>query len=351
MKNVVFKMTVVLVLLGGLVSGWLYMGFQKFLITPLTVEPEGVVVEIKSGQTLTSFSRSLYKDNIVSHPKYLVWYGRLQGQADKIKVGEYMIKPHDTAKMLFEKIINGQTLQYSARFVEGWTFRELLADLAKNEHLVHTLKGLKPKQVMKKLGFDGEHPEGRFLPDTYHFPRGTTDVEFLQRAYHAMEQLLASEWENRDGGLPYKKPYDALIMASIVEKETGLASERPAIAGVFVRRLGKRMRLQTDPTVIYGIGEKFDGNLRRRDLTRDTPYNTYRRHGLPPTPIAMPGREAIRAAMHPEDGDSLYFVARGDGSHEFTSNLRDHNNAVIKYQLGGRARPFSSMPRVKKSGK
>ncbi|MDH5327366.1 MAG: endolytic transglycosylase MltG [Gammaproteobacteria bacterium] len=348
MKNVVYKLVGAGVLIGSLAGGWVYMAFDRFLNTPMQTLAEGQAVEIKSGQTLTHFSKNLFEQKIIDHPRYLVWYGRVMGKADKIKVGEYFINRDMTPKTLFDKITRGQTIQYSATFVEGWTFRELMTELQKNPNLKHTLTDLSAKHVMASLGLEGTHPEGWFLPDTYNFPRGTTDVEYLQRAYKAMKQYLETEWEKRAAGLPYKTSYEALIMASIVEKETGLASERPTIAGVFVRRLQKGMRLQTDPTVIYGIGEKFDGNIRRRDLLKDTPYNTYRRHGLPPTPIAMPGREAIYAALHPEDGNSLYFVAKGDGSHVFTGNLRDHNNAVIKYQLGGKARPFSSMPKVPK---
>jgi UPF0755 protein len=186
---------------------------------------------------------------------------------------------------------------------------------------------------MVRLGLAGEHPEGRFFPDTYYYTRGMSDVQLLQRAYQTMTQFLARAWQERDPDLPYQKPYEALIMASIIEKETGAPDERRQIAGVFVRRLQKHMRLQTDPTVIYGIGADFDGNLRRRDLTTDTPYNTYRRRGLPPSPIAMPGAEAIIAALHPDDSDKLYFVARGDGSHYFSATIEEHNRAVRKYQL------------------
>jgi UPF0755 protein len=203
---------------------------------------------------------------------------------------------------------------------------------------------------MVKLELAGTHYEGQFLPDTYHFPKNLTDVEFLKRAYSAMQTVLKEEWDNRAVGLSYKNSYEALIMASIIEKETGQASEREQISGVFVRRLEKRMRLQTDPTVIYGMGDKYKGNIRKRDLLRDTPYNTYRRHGLPPTPIALPGRDAIHAALHPAESDALYFVARGDGSHQFSATLKEHNNAVIKYQLKGRVRSFSSY-KHKKSNK
>lgn len=195
---------------------------------------------------------------------------------------------------------------------------------------------------MLKLDLAEIHHEGQFLPDTYLFPKQLTDIEFLKRAHSSLQKVLKEEWANRATGLLYKNSYEALIMASIVEKETGQASERDQIAGVFLRRLEKRMRLQTDPTVIYGMGDKYKGNIRKRDLLRDTPYNTYRRRGLPPTPIAIPGRDAIYAALHPAEGNALYFVARGDGSHQFSATLKEHNKAVIKYQLKGRVRSFSS---------
>ena len=268
-------------------------------------------------------------------------------RVNKIKTGEYLFEQGTTPDQLLKQIVKGATIQYSATIVEGLNFREMMEALQQNEHLEHILKGQKPAAIMALIGKPGEHPEGRFLSDTYYFPRGTTDVEFLKRAYNAMEDLLNEEWSKRDPEVPLKSAYEALILASIIEKETAVPSERSAISGVFVRRLNKRMRLQTDPTVIYGIGPKFDGNLRRRDLLNDTPYNTYRRRGLPPTPIAMPGVDAIKAALHPADGDTLYFVARGDGSHEFSATLEQHNKAVIKYQLKGRKRAFSSMPKTK----
>jgi UPF0755 protein len=239
-------------------------------------------------------------------------------------------------------MISGKVRQYALTLVEGWNFRQVMDAVQSHPSLAHTLQGLENAAIMAQLGHPDEHPEGRFLPDTYHFPKGLSDVAFLQRAYDAMAQTLAQEWEGRAVGLPLQTPYEALILASIVEKETGLASERQAIAGVFVRRLEKRMRLQTDPTVIYGMGERYDGNIRKQDLLEDTPYNTYRRLGLPPTPIAMPGRDAIHATLHPDDSQNIYFVSRGDGSHHFSATLEEHNNAVIKYQLKGRKRPFSS---------
>ncbi len=346
MRTLIYKLSAVSVLLGSLMAGWFLMGYTQFLNEPINVQGEPYYYQIKQGETLKQVANNLHLAGVIDHPKYLVWHGRLTRVANKIQVGEYVFKPGMTPKEILQDISTGKTVQYSFTLIEGWNFRELMQELRNNEYLIHSLEGQSHKQIMETLGYPGQHPEGRFLPDTYLFPRGTTDVEFLKRAYVATEQYLEDQWQNRQADLPYKDSYDALIMASIVEKETGLASERPAIAGVFIRRLQKKMRLQTDPTVIYGLGEKFDGNLRRRDLVNDTPYNTYRRNGLPPTPISMPGKDAIWAALHPEDGDALYFVARGDGSHEFTSNLKDHNRAVVKYQLGGKARPFSSMPKV-----
>ena len=349
MKRFFLKISVVIVLLIVAAVAWLAIGINNFRHVPVNVSEDGLRYEIRAGDNLTRVSRQLYLANVIEHPRYLVWLGKIKGTANDIKTGEYLFEPGTTADQLLEQIVAGNTIQYTATIVEGWNFWEMMAALNQNEHLEHTLKGLTPSQVMKKLGKPDEHPEGRFLPDTYHFPRGTTDVAFLKRAYEAMETALAEVWQQRKDDLPLKTPYEALILASIVEKETAVPSERQAIAGVFVRRLIKKMRLQTDPTVIYGLGEKFDGNLRKRDLVNDTPYNTYRHRGLPPTPIAMPGMDALKAAVNPAEGDALYFVARGDGSHKFSATLEQHNNAVIKYQLNGKARPFSSMPKVKKT--
>jgi UPF0755 protein len=217
--------------------------------------------------------------------------------------------------------------------VEGWTFQQLLDALRENEAIRQTLTDRDGAAIMAQLGKPDLHPEGQFAPDTYRFPRGTSDLEFLRRAHNTLQEWLDSAWRERAEDLPYDSAYDALIMASIIEKETGLASEREAIAGVFVRRLKRTMRLQTDPTVIYGMGSAYNGNIRRADLRRDTPYNTYTRHGLPPTPIALPGRESLHAALHPAEGDALYFVAKGDGSHQFSATLEEHLDAVRLYQL------------------
>jgi UPF0755 protein len=280
----------------------------------------------------------LHERGLLDRSWYFTLYARFSGLAARMQAGEYQIDSTLTPRELLALLVSGRVVQHAFTLIEGWNFHELMQALRGDGVLVQTLPNdAAPERVMAALGFEKTHPEGRFLPDTYHFPRGTNDVQFLQRAHRAMQAYLAEQWGEREENLPLESPDEALILASIVEKETGAAEERPLIAGVFVNRLRKGMKLQTDPTVIYGIGPDFDGNIRRRDLRRDTPYNTYTRYGLPPTPIAMPGRAAIRAALHPEKTDALYFVARGDGTHKFSATLAEHEAAVIKYQLGGNA--------------
>ncbi len=307
--------------------------YRHFIRTPLAIGASPLHYEIKAGTNLKGIASDLHRRGVLQQPHYLVWLARWQGRAQQIKTGEYEIKPGTTPPELLELWVAGRVVEYSLTVVEGWTFKQFRAVVQQHPALQQTLMGLSDAQLMQRLGWNGEHPEGRFYPDSYHFPRGATDAAFYQRAYQAMQAYLNKEWANRDPNLPFKTPYEALILASIVERETAVASERPAIAGVFLRRLQAGMKLQTDPTVIYGLGSDFDGNLRRRDLERDTPYNTYTRTGLPPTPIALPGAASIRAVLHPETGKSLYFVARGDGSHTFSETLAEHNRAVQKYQV------------------
>jgi len=343
-RQTLFRLTGLLILLGSFYVAWVAMDYRSFVSSPVTLTDTGLRYEIKPGKTLTHVSRDLARRGVIKSASYLVWLGKFEGTADNIKAGEYHFDSGITPARLLEQIVNGEMLQYAITIVEGWNFRQLMDAVHSNEFLLHTLSDYSDAEIMEQIGHPGEHPEGRFLPDTYHFPRLTTDVAFLQRAYNAMQQLLDKSWPDRAADVEYKTPYEALIMASIVEKETALPSERRQIAGVFNRRLQKRMRLQTDPTVIYGLGRAFDGNIRRRDLRKETPYNTYLHRGLPPTPIAMPGREAVLAALNPLSGNELYFVARGDGGHQFSATLKEHNAAVVKYQLGGRTRPFSSLP-------
>ena len=344
MRDKVFKISGFFVLATSIVMAWFAMEYSTYIKTPMNIPEQGLRYEIKSGMTLTSVVRDLSQQGVLNKPVYLRVLAKLQGTASNIQAGEYAFSAGLTPAGFLDMIVNGQVIQYALTIVEGWNYTQLMEAVNNHEHLVHTLNGLDQKQLMTKIGYPGEHPEGRFYPDTYLFPTNTTDSEFLKRAYEAMVNKLNEEWSQRVGALPFDTPYEALILASIVEKETAVPEERKAISGVFVRRLEKKMRLQTDPTVIYGMGDKYDGNIKLRDLKKDTPYNTYRRKGLPPTPIAMPGGAAINAALHPLEGDELYFVARGDGSHKFSSTLKQHNNAVIKYQLKGRRKSFSSSP-------
>jgi UPF0755 protein len=261
--------------------------------------------------------------------RLLAWAEKAQS---RLKYGEYEIRPQTTPRQLLALFVSGKTRHYSVTFVEGWTFRQMVEMMNRQSGLAHRIEAKPSAEIMAMIDAPGEDAEGRFFPDTYFFTRGTEDLEVLKRAYRKMQSVLAEEWDGRAQGLPLRNPYEALILASIVEKETGLAEERPRIAGVFSRRLVKGMLLQTDPTVIYGMGEAYAGNIRVEDLQRDTPFNTYVHPGLPPTPIAMPGLGALHAALHPEAGDSLYFVARGDGGHVFSKTLAEHNKAVDQFQ-------------------
>ena len=342
MPRLVYKFFALAILVGSLAVGYLWWDAKNYLNSPLLLTSDEKVIHVEQGSNLTRLLYRLQKQNVVTKPRYLLWYARLFSTPNTLHVGEYQITRSDTPLSLIEKLLSGKVKLYSLTIIEGWNFSQMMAEVNKNPVLLHKLKGLSDSRIMQEIGKQNVHPEGRFMPDTYRYPKGMSDTDILKQAYTAMENYLAKQWPDRDVGLPFKTPYEALILASIVEKETGLASERGQIAGVFVRRLQARMRLQTDPTVIYGMGKNFKGNIKRRDLKRDTPYNTYRRHGLPPTPIAMPSKEAIDAALHPVAGETLYFVSKGDGSHYFSATLKEHNNAVIKYQLKGRKRPFSS---------
>lgn len=342
MRNLLYKLFAIFIVMISLVVGWIGWDYQVFLQTPLKFGSQGLDYQVDPGVNLTQVVSDLSQRGILEHPRYLLWHARWSGNANRIKVGEYHFAKDTTPVKFVTQLSVGKVVQYALTLVEGRSFHQIMDAVNKNEFLSHSLQGLSAKEIMLQLGYPNVHPEGRFFPDTYNFPKGTSDIDFLRRAYRAMEQQLEQAWHERDAGLPFKTPYEALILASIVEKETALPHERSAIAGVFVRRLQRKMRLQSDPTVIYGLGKNYDGNIRRADLSRETPYNTYRRFGLPPTPIAMSGYEAIYAALHPQDGNSLYFVSRGDGSHQFSETLKEHNAAVIRYQLKGRKRAFST---------
>ena len=288
---------------------------------------------IRSGSNIKSIAQDLSMQKIINDPWLFILLAKVKGVETRVRAGEYQIESGMTADDLLEKFTQGSAIQYSFTVIEGWSFRQMLAAIAEDPVIEHTLQGKSNQEIMALIGHPELHPEGMFFPDTYRFPKGTSDLDFLQRAFQVMQNHLTREWDQRDEDLPLESKYDALILASIIEKETGAGFERPLISGVFIRRLKKNMRLQTDPTIIYGLGEEFDGDIRFRDLKKDTPYNTYLHAGLTPTPIALPGLEAIRAALHPAKTDALYFVSKGDGTHQFSATLDEHNTAVKRYQL------------------
>ena len=300
---------------------------QKFSLA------EAESINFSRGSSIRSLSTQLIDKGLLEHKNYFLIWGKLNRQDTRLQAGEYVISPDMSLAKLLENMVDGKVVQYNISLIEGFTFRQMLASIHQNTYVTSTLEGQTDEEIMKMLGHEGEHPEGRFFPDTYYISRGVTDVELLSRAYDSMVSILEQEWQQREEGLPLKSSYEALILASIVEKESAITEERPLIAGLFINRLRKKMRLQTDPTVIYGI-EDYDGDIRFRDLRKDTPYNTYTRGGLPPTPIALAGREAIHAVLHPDKTKYLYFVAFGDGSgkHVFSTNLKDHEKAVDQYQ-------------------
>jgi UPF0755 protein len=319
------------ILLPALVAAaWLV----DFAVTPMDVPASARFLQVKKGRSLLGLSNELRAAGVLNEPWSFLWMGRLLGRAGDIQAGYYALPARITPYRLLDMIVNGEVTEAQITFIEGWSFNQLRAALDANPLIEHDTTGLPDREILRRIGADETHPEGLFFPDTYRFAPGSSDLRILAQAYQTMRTRLSALWQTRVAGLPYASPYDALVMASIVEKETGLESERAMIAAVFVNRLRKRMRLQTDPTVIYGLGPKFDGNLRRRDLETDAPYNTYTRVGLPPTPIALPGERALEAALRPAPSKALYFVAKGDGSSQFSDNLQDHNRAVRRFQLG-----------------
>lgn len=306
----------------------------RFMQSAMNLPETGTQYFFNKGSSASRLVSDLHKKNIIDQPLYFKIWGRLSGKTKKLQAGEYLLNAGLTPFQLLDKMAKGDVKLYAFTIIEGWSFKQLLSALLIDQNLKHTLTVKDAHQdIMSKVGYPDQHPEGRFFPDTYRFPAGTTDVQFLKRAHEQMQNHLQQEWENKASGLPLKNKYEALILASIVEKESAAPSERPVIAGVFINRLIKNMRLQTDPTVIYGLGDRYKGDIRFRHLREDTPYNTYTRKGLPPTPIAMPGLESIRAALNPELTEYLYFVATGeDGKHYFSSTNAEHQKAVNKYQ-------------------
>lgn len=307
--------------------------FAYYANTPIPLERTPFEFSLKPGSSLKSAARQIGEAGGLNGEWRFVLLGRMMGKAALIKPGNYELEREVTPLKLLDIISKGQISQSSLTIIEGISFRQLRAQLDSEPTLRHDTTSLTDAEILKRIGATETFAEGLFFPDTYNYAKGVSDLVVLKRSYQRMQHILQENWKTRDQGLPFETPYQALILASIVEKETGQPSDRPMIASVFINRLRKNMRLQTDPTVIYGIGEKFDGNLRKKDLLRDTPYNSYTRAGLTPTPISLPGEAAIRAVLHPPRSKALYFVARGDGSSQFSDTLIDHNNAVNRYQL------------------
>lgn len=297
-----------------------------------------VTFELRSGSSLRSVAAQLAAAGVIGRPEPFELMARLRGESTKLKAGNYEFSGSLSALALLDRMTRGDVTLVSATFVEGWTFRQMLKVLQAHPKVKVESAALNEAEILRRLGIERPYAEGWFFPDTYHFSEGTSDLAILRRAHQLMLRHLDQEWGRRAPGLPLKSPEEALILASIVEKETGRPGERAQVAAVFINRLRIGMRLQTDPTVIYGMGEAFDGNIRRSDLTTDTPYNTYTRAGLPPTPIALPGLDSLRATLNPAPSDAMYFVARGDGSSKFSKTLAEHERAVDQYQRRGRPR-------------
>ena len=315
-------------------SGVLAAGAAWWLQQPLALAADSIDLAIEPGTSPRGVAQAVMEAGADVDPAALYWWFRLSGQARQIKAGSYEIGRGTTPRGLLQMLVRGEEALRAVTLVEGWNFRQVREALSKAEQLKPDTQGLANDSIMNLVGKPGLHPEGRFFPDTYTYAKGSSDLAVLKRAMRAMDKKLDAAWARRVPDSPLRTPQDLLILASIVEKETGRASDRPMVAGVFVNRLRLGMPLQTDPTVIYRLGERFDGNLRRKDLQADTPYNTYTRAGLPPTPIAMPGKAALLAAVQPAATRALYFVARGDGSSQFSATLDEHNRAVNRFQRG-----------------
>lgn len=328
MSKSIVMFTVLMVV--GMLLAWT--GMHYHIVQKKVVVLENTTLEIRKGDTLDAIIKNLQAQNIDINPFWFKMFAYRHHLDRILKMGEYVLPKGLTAAKILSLLVEGKTKQYSITFPEGWGFKQMFQAIKSNPNLQHTLSDDQLQDVMKKVGSDSDHPEGQFFPDTYFFEKNSSDVELLKRAHDKMQTLLAAEWAKRDQKIPLETPYQALIMASIIEKETGAPEERKQISGVFARRLKKGMLLQTDPTVIYGMGDDYHGDIRREDLREPTPYNTYVNKGLPPTPIALPGKDAIVAALHPAEGDALYFVARGNGHHAFSATLEEHERFVDRYQ-------------------
>lgn len=332
-----FKQSILtLIFLVLLIFGtWLVFVWYQLVHAPLLRQNQTMVIKVPHGTGVRHLSRQLYKAGLLKYPRLFTFITKINGDTRRLKAGEYQITENMTAFDLLNNIVAGKVMQHEIVFIEGWTFREYKETLADNTHLKHTINKLSDLQIMAKLGHPKQSPEGLFFPDTYFFIWGETDLDILKEAYQRMQTVLRRQWVKREEGLPYKNAYQALIVASLIEKETAMPQERKLVSGVILRRLKKRMRLQIDPTVLYGLGRTYRSRISKDDLALYTRYNTYRRYHLPPTPIDMPGKASIVAALHPAPGDDLYYVSKGDGSHHFSKTYREHRLAVEKYLRSG----------------
>lgn len=324
-----FAFCVLLSLFAAIAGAW---AFTRWMESPLLVAEQGIEFTVKSGSSIRSASRQLAQAGVPVHPYLFEALARVTGKANKLKAGSFTLQAQETPSDLLKKIVDGKFSFANISIIEGWNFQQMRNAIDAHAAIRHDTAGLSDRDLLAKIGSTYTHPEGLFFPDTYLFAKNSSDIQLYQQAHQTMLTRLEESWKNRVEHLPYKDAYQALIMASIIEKETGQASERGMIASVFVNRLRVGMLLQTDPTVIYGMGKQFQGDIRKRDLSTDTPYNTYKRAGLPPTPIALPGLESLKAALNPEPSDAYYFVARGNGTSQFSKSLDDHNRAVNKFQ-------------------
>jgi UPF0755 protein len=313
------------------IGGWLWMDYENTLENTVVFE-KSVTFEIEKGDSLSKITENLVAQDVHIKPFWFKFLAKRNGENKKIKSGEYEITANSTTPQILALFVSGKVKQHAITFPEGWNFKQIRQELDKNPYIEHTFQNARMEQIPTQLGISQNHPEGVFFPDTYFFEKYTTDAAILKRAYDKMQLVLAQEWQSRAENLPLTTPYHALILASIIEKETAAPFERAQIAGVFTRRLQQNMMLQTDPTVIYGMGESYQGDIKTADLHEPTPYNTYTFQGLPPTPIAMAGREAIHAALHPDSSEAIFFVAKGNGTHVFSATLEEHNAAVEIYQ-------------------
>ncbi|HEX7636562.1 MAG TPA: endolytic transglycosylase MltG [Noviherbaspirillum sp.] len=325
MKKIFTSIITLLLLCAAAIAFWAHQPI-------VGAEHEPIEFSIKTGSGVRSTTQQIAEAGVPVNPVLLAILSRLTGKSAELKAGNYELKPGTTPLALISQLVRGEFAQESLSIIEGWTFRQMRQVIAAHPALKHDTVELSDQELLAKITTEYKKPEGLFFPDTYLFAKGASDLQIYKQAHALMLKHLNDQWARRNPSLPYKTPYEALIMASIIEKETGKSSEREMVAAVFVNRLKRGMLLQTDPTVIYGMGDKYQGNIRKRDLITDTPYNTYTRLGLPPTPIALPGTASLLAALNPAKSDVLYFVSRGNGTSEFSNNLNDHNRAVNKYQ-------------------